>query len=425
MTALPSVREQRGQTTASTTSQAPKSLAWPMILCWIVVMLDGFDLVVLGAAIPTLTGTGAIGFTNSGATWASSLTYVGAAVGAAGVGLLTSRFGRRKVIIGCVALFSFLTLLLPLAPNVAVFAVLRMIAGLGLGAVVPTCLAYMGEINRATRTARVTTITMTGYHVGAVLTTLLTLAFLPFWQAPFAIGGIFGLLLVPVLILKLPESPVFFLTRANAAAGKDGKKRADSGFADLFKDRSWTTTTLATWVACFMGLIIVFGLNTWLPQIMSKAGYAVTDSIVQLFVLNLGAIVGLIFAGWIGDKWKPSAISTLWFLMAAILLVLLSVRMNSAFLLGALVFLAGVFVFSAQVMVYAFTSKVYQGNARATAMGLENAIGRLGAIVGPLGAGILVTANLAYPWGFYLFAGAAFLGLVSMLLIPRKIRESA
>ncbi|RSZ62852.1 MFS transporter [Corynebacterium hylobatis] len=422
MTALPSVRDKSGQTTASATPQPPKSLVWPMALCWVVVMLDGFDLVVLGAAIPTLTGTGAIGFTNSGATWASSLTYVGAAVGAAGVGFLTSRFGRRKVIIGCVALFSVLTLLLPFAPNVAVFAALRMIAGLGLGAVVPTCLAYMGEINRANRTARVTTITMTGYHVGAVLTTLLTLWFLPYWQAPFAIGGLFGLLLVPVLILKLPESPVYFLANAHAASQQ---KRADSGVSELFRDRSWTRTTLATWIACFMGLIIVFGLNTWLPQIMSKAGYAVTDSIIQLFVLNLGAIVGLVFAGWIGDKWKPSAISTLWFLMAATLLVLLSARINSVFLLGALIFFAGVFVFSAQVMVYAFISKVYEGNARGTAMGLGNSIGRLGAIVGPLGAGILVTANLAYPWGFYLFAGAAFLGLVSMLLIPRKIRESA
>lgn len=424
MTAINTAHHKAGlppATTAPAPSAGP-SLAWPMALCWIVVMLDGFDLVVLGAAIPTLTETGAIGFTNSGATWASSLTYVGAAIGAAGVGVLTSRFGRRKVIISCVALFSALTLLLPLAPNVAVFAALRMIAGLGLGAVVPTCLAYMGEINRASRTSRVTTLTMTGYHVGAVLTTLLTLSFLPYWQAPFAIGGLFGLLLVPALIVKLPESPVYLLAKANPASEK---KRPDSGFSDLFKDRTWTTTTLATWVACFMGLIIVFGLNTWLPQIMSKAGYAVADSIIQLFVLNLGAIVGLLFAGWIGDKWKPSAISTLWFLMAAILLVLLSIKMNSAFLLGALVFLAGVFVFSAQVMVYAFTSKVYQGNARATAMGLENAIGRIGAIVGPLGAGILVTANLAYPWGFYLFAGAAFLGLISMILIPRKIRSSA
>lgn len=423
MTALNTTREKSGVTaTPPLTPRPVPSTAWPMILCWLVVMLDGFDLVVLGAAIPTLTGTGAIGFTNSGATWASSLTYVGAAFGAAGVGLLTSRFGRRKVIIGCVAMFSVLTLLLPLAPNVAVFALLRMIAGLGLGAVVPTCLAYMGEINRASRTSRVTTITMTGYHVGAVLTTLLTLFFLPYWQAPFAIGGLFGILLVPLLMLKLPESPVYLRNRDTPAPGK---KRADSGFADLFRDRSWTMTTLATWVACFVGLIIVFGLNTWLPQIMSKAGYAVADSIVQLFVLNLGAIVGLVFAGWIGDKWKPSAISTLWFLMSALLLVLLSVNIGGAFLLGTLVFFAGVFVFSAQVMVYAFTSKVYEGNARATAMGLENAIGRIGAIVGPMGAGILVTANLAYPWGFYLFAGAAFVGLISMLIIPRKMRMKA
>ena len=40
----------------------PSRGLWPVILCWVAVALDGFDLVVLGAVIPVLGKSGALGF---------------------------------------------------------------------------------------------------------------------------------------------------------------------------------------------------------------------------------------------------------------------------------------------------------------------------------------------------------------------------
>ena len=85
------------------------------------------------------------------------------------------------------------------------------------------------------------------------------------------------------------------------------------------------------------------------------------------------------------------------------------------------VFLAGVFVFSAQVLVYAFVGHLYPPDVRGTALGLAAGVGRVGAIVGPFLGGALVTAGIAYPWGFYLFALAAVLAVVALSVVPAHV----
>src|SRR5690348_4092528 len=98
----------------STGTQAPRTGGaagfWPVLLCWVAVALDGFDLVVLGAVIPTLSKTGALGFTDSSLTMASTVGLIGVGIGAVTVGPLTDRFGRRVTLISSIALFSLLTL---------------------------------------------------------------------------------------------------------------------------------------------------------------------------------------------------------------------------------------------------------------------------------------------------------------------------
>ncbi len=124
---------------------------WPVVLCWVAVALDGFDLVVLGAVIPVLSMSGDLGFTDSSLTLASTIGLVGVGLGAVAVGPLTDRFGRRLTLITCIALFSVLTLAVVVAQDVIQFTVLRFLAGLGLGACLPTALAFMSEHAREGR----------------------------------------------------------------------------------------------------------------------------------------------------------------------------------------------------------------------------------------------------------------------------------
>ena len=190
--------------TSTSSRQATRAAAsvgfWPVLLCWVAVALDGFDLVVLGAVIPTLSATGALGFTDSSLTMASTVGLVGMGIGAVGVGPLTDKFGRRTTLISSIAVFSVLTLALAVAQSVTQFTVLRFLAGLGLGACLPTALAFMSEHARQGRAGSAVTRMMTGYHVGAVLTALLALWLVDAygWESMFVVGGVAGLLTLPV-----------------------------------------------------------------------------------------------------------------------------------------------------------------------------------------------------------------------------------
>lgn len=394
---------------------------WPVLLCWLAVALDGFDLVVLGAVIPTLTETEALGFDSASLTTAATLGLVGVGIGAVAIGPLTDRFGRRASLLVCIGVFSVLTLAIAWAPNIATFVALRFLSGLGLGACLPTALAYMTEYAPPGRRGSAVTRMMTGYHVGAVLTALLAIVLIPRlgWEAMFVFGGAAGLLTLPLMWAKLPESEAFTEARGKAASPAEPPVRPSA----LMRGRL-LRVSIGIWVASFMGLLLVYGLNTWLPQIMGAAGYSVGASLGLLLALNLGAIAGLLLAGRVSDAHGNKRTVLLWFAVSAVFLALLSVKMESTAVVYAAVFLAGVFVFSAQVLVYAFVGHLFAAEVRGTALGLAAGVGRLGAIVGPFLGGLLVSAGIAYPWGFYAFSVAAVLAVLSLLAVPAYLTRS-
>ena len=177
-----------------------------MWLCWLAMVLDGFDLVVLGTVIPTLIKSHDLGFDAVGATFAATISLVGVGLGALFISPLSDRFGRRKLLVACVTWFSAFTIAVVFAPNVAVFSTFRLLAGLGLGACLPAALAYMNDYAPAGSAGKSTTRTMTGYHAGAVATAFLAIMVIPSWRTMFVVGGLAGFALVPFLWFKLPET---------------------------------------------------------------------------------------------------------------------------------------------------------------------------------------------------------------------------
>ncbi|MGP0222074.1 MFS transporter [Paenarthrobacter sp. NCHU4564] len=412
------------------TMSSSRRSQWPVWLCWLAMVLDGFDLVVLGTVIPTLIKTGDLGFDAVGATFAATISLVGVGLGALFIAPLSDKFGRRKLLIACVAGFSLFTIAIAFAPNVAVFSVLRMLAGLGLGACLPAALAYMNDYAPAGSAGKSTTRTMTGYHVGAVATALLAIVIVPNWRLMFIIGGVAGLVLLPFLWAKLPES---LTEAAPSAAGREPKAGAavghldgttaapKTGFRDLLQ-KPYPLVAVGIGIASFMGLLLVYGLNTWLPQLMAAAGYTVSTGLTLLLVLNLGAVAGLVLAGILADRHGTKKIVLMWFGLSAVFLAVLSVKIQNELLLNAAVFVTGIFVFSSQVLVYAWVSQLFPARLRGTALGFAAGVGRLGAIVGPAVTGTLVAANIAYPAGFYVFAGAGVLAVAALLLVPHHIK---
>ncbi|WP_396020846.1 MFS transporter [Arthrobacter sp. ISL-28] len=407
---------------------------WPIWLCWLAMVLDGFDLVVLGTVIPTLIKTQELGFDAIGATFAATISLVGVGLGALFIAPLSDRLGRRNLLVACVTWFSIFTIAIVFAPNVAIFSTFRLLAGMGLGACLPAALAYMNDYAPPGTGGKSTTRTMTGYHVGAVATAFLALVVIPDWRILFVVGGIAGFVLVPFLWFKLPET--LPAVHSAAATGTPGQTASDAGklpttvvpvpvenrtsFRDL-ANKPYPLVAAGVAVASFMGLLLVYGLNTWLPQLMAAAGFSLSAGLSLLLVLNVGAVVGLVVAGILADKHGAKRIVLLWFGLSAVFLAVLSVKVQNELLLYAAVFVTGVFVFSSQVLVYAWVSQLFPARLRGTALGFAAGVGRLGAIMGPAVTGALVAAGIAYPWGIYVFAAAAVLAVAALAAVPQAI----
>lgn len=408
-----------------------------VFLLWLAVLLDGFDLVVLGASMPAMLDDPNWHLDPAGATQISTAGLVGMTLGALFIGAATDKLGRRKVMIFSVLAFSVLTLAMGFTYNFWLFLTLRFLAGVGLGGCLPTAISMVTEFRGRAKAGSSTTTVMTGYHVGAVLTAFLALFLInPFgWHSMFIVGAIPGLILAPLMYFLLPESPDFLrvtgrdqearqiasqygLSLEEASAGVP-QVEEQAGAAALLRP-PYLRNSIAVWVTSFMGLLLVYGLNTWLPQIMRQADYDMGNALGFLMVLNIGAVVGLVIAGQVSDKHSPRRSGLVWFVLSALFLAMLAIRMPMP-VLYTVVFLTGVFVFSSQNLVYAFVGENHPSNLRATAMGISAGIGRLGAISGPMLGGLLVHKDLANPWGFYSFAivglaGAVFFSLTKPLV---------
>jgi AAHS family benzoate transporter-like MFS transporter len=424
-------------TPSSPTPTPVRPVGWVAALCWTAVLLDGFDLVVVGTVIPALTQPEEWGLTPGGATFVVTIGLVGMTIGALTIGALTDILGRRKALIGAVTSFSLFTLLCAIAPNPEVFGLLRFLAGIGLGGCLPTAIALVNEFTRR-KAGRATTTMMTGYHVGAVLTAALAIAVVePIgWRWMFVIGAAPALLLVPLMLRHLPESPAYLIAHDRRREAEEIARRygleleaappletgASATVRTLFTGGR-LRTTLALGVTSFMGLLLVYGLNSWLPTIMREADYDLGAALAFLLVLNLGAIAGLLLAGTVAERVGPRVAGIGWFAAGAVFLALLSVKLPIAGIY-VMVFLTGCFVFSAQVLVYAFTSANHPPQVRATALGWAAGVGRVGAISGPVIGGALLSAGYAFPWGFYVFAVVGALGALA-LAVTRTRHEPA
>ena len=195
-----------------------------------------------------------------------------------------------------------------------------------------------------------------------------------------------------------------------------------AGIRTLFQ-RRYVAATLLFAGASFCGLLLVYGLNTWLPNIMRTAGYALGSSLLFLLALNTGGIVGTIAASRLADRVgiKPVAIGA--FLVAALSVLLLSVDLG----LAALVLLVAVAGFGtgAQILVNGFVAVHYPAHSRATALGWSLGIGRIGAVLGPILGGLVAGSGVGYQWNFYLFALFGLVGAVLLVGVPAAVRAAA
>ncbi|MEV7104049.1 MFS transporter [Streptomyces atroolivaceus] len=404
-------------------------------LCWLVVFFDGFDVTVYGATMPYMLDDTSFGLDAAMAGSIGSWTTFGMLVGALVAGNVTDWLGRRAVLVWCVVLFSAGSGVCALAGDPTQFAAGRCLAGLGLGGLMPICLSVVAEFSPPRRMALATGVLMTAYHAGGMSATGVGLLLAPDhgWRWPFAVGVLPALVAVPLLLRYLPESPGVLYGKGRVqeareiarryglpaptaentpAAGVAGRLRAVRSL--MAPDRRFATLLL--WVASFCGLLLVYGISTWLPQLMRSAGYGMTTSVSLLMVINAGGIIGMLVAGQVADRFGVVRVAASWFVLAAAGLALLATSPSLGATYAVVAF-TGVWLFSASTMVYAVAGRFYPAADRAAGLGWVTGVGRLGAVVSPWLGGVLVGHGLASQ-GFLVFALGGLAGAVAVLLVP-------
>ena len=404
-------------------------------LCFAVIVFDGYDLIVYGATLPGLLEYRDWGLTKTEAGAIGSYALIGMLAGALVAGAATDLIGRRRVLMIGVGWFSIAMIGCALAPGPGWFGVCRLLAGLGLGGVMPTAVALTAEYSRADRRSLNNAIMFSGYSVGGVLAAVLTMRLMPEYgfRAMYWTGAA-PVLLVPVLWRLLPESTSFLAARGRHASGaahasgapgaaRPAESRASlRHLAELFRRRHLVPALLFALIS-FLGLLLVYGLNTWLPQIMKSAGYPLSSSLLFLVVMNAGAVFGTILVAPLGDRFGMKPVTTFAFLTAAVSITLLSLATAEP-LMYALVAVAGFGTVGTQILVNAYVAMSFPPQVRATALGWTLGVGRLGAILGPTFGGYLLAAEIDVAWNFYAFAIPAAVGAALVLTLPAKERAS-
>ncbi|MFF8908477.1 MFS transporter [Streptomyces olivaceoviridis] len=403
-------------------------------LCWLAVLFDGLDMFVYGSVLPHMLATKALGITPDQAGDLGSYATFGMLVGALTAGTIADRIGRKKLMTACVTLFSLASGLCALSGSVAVFGLGRTLAGVGLGGLLPTAISMVCDYARGGRGALTIGALMTAHHAGGILSAYVAkwLVEPVGWRAAFWVCVV-PLLYVPVLLRAMPESLSFLVAKgrtdeARALAARYGtglpaqaglpdagtRSRGESplgALLNLFRGGEWLQTLLY-WLASFGGLLLVYGVATWLPTLMRGEGYNLGSALTFVVLFNLGGIVGMLVAGRAADLFSAPRVSAIWFALTAAGVFLLSVHMPLG-LTFLVVFLTGVFLNSAQTMIYATVSLRSTPDNRATAVGWTSGMGRFGAVFGPwLGGQLLATGN-----GDRGFTAFALAGVSSMVFI--------
>jgi AAHS family benzoate transporter-like MFS transporter len=167
------------------------------------------------------------------------------------------------------------------------------------------------------------------------------------------------------------------------------------------------------------GLLLTYGLNTWLPQLMRSSGYALGSALAFLLVLNAGAILIPLLASRAADRIGPQKVVAVSFAAAAVAICLLSVKLPTLGLY-LLTFVAGAGTIGAQVLVYGFAATYFPTTCRAAGLAWTASVGRLGGITGPTVAGLLIAAGYGVASNFYVFAVVALVSAVCAASVPRR-----
>jgi len=407
-----------------------------LVLCWIGISSEGYDVGVLGAVLPALATDANWKLTPIELGALGSITIFGMLGGGLLSGTVSDLYGRKPMFLFCLTLFATCMVLTAWSPTPTWFGVSRFIAGLGLGGIIPAAAALTIEYSAARNKNLNYGLMYSGYSIGIFAAALAGRALLPDhgWR-PVVLLGAAPVAFVPLMVWLLPESLEFLVVKGHASAAQklagrlsvavpaNAKIQAESSswhavLGEIFSRRN-AVATICFWISLFMGLLLVYGIAQWLPQIMRKSGYNLGDSLLFLTVFSFTSAAGGILLGQWADQLGARLTTTLAYLLGAAGIVALTFR-GPIWLTYVMVAIAGFGTVSASLIVTGYLANYLAPFARAAGTGWALSFARLGALCGPLLGGYIASINVDTKWNFYAFASVALVAAAATALIPTK-----
>ncbi|WP_434639735.1 MFS transporter [Klebsiella sp. I138] len=415
---------------------------WRVIICcFLVVMLDGFDTAAIGFIAPAIRVHWQLSASELAPLFGAGL--LGLTAGALLCGPLSDRFGRKRVIEFCVALFGLFSLLSAFSPDLEMLVILRFLTGLGLGGAMPNTITMTSEYLPARRRGALVTLMFCGFTLGSALGGVVSAQLVADigWQGILALGGILPLMLAAVLLVILPESPRWQIRHrkpqaviAKTVGAITGERYTDTDFwldepatgqkgsiQQLFVGRQ-LPVTLLLWVVFFMSLLIIYLLSSWMPTLLNHRGIDLQHASWITAAFQIGGTFGALLLGVLMDRFNPYRVLAWSYCLGAVCIVMIGLSEDGLWLMALAIFGTGIGVSGSQVGLNALTATLYPTQSRATGVSWSNAVGRCGAIVGSLSGGMMMAMNFSFDTLFFVIAAPAAISAVMLMLLTRVVR---
>lgn len=388
-----------------------------VILCFLIVFLDGLDTAAMGFIAPALSVEWGIDRASLGPVMSAAL--IGMVFGALGSGPLADRFGRKVVLVVAVFLFGLFSLLSAYSSNIDQLLILRLLTGLGLGAAMPNATTLLSEYTPERLKSLLVTSMFCGFNLGMACGGFVSAKLIPAmgWHSLLMLGGILPLILTVVLMIWLPESARFLVVRnlgvdrirkvlapisreeVNAAKDFSVPEQKTVRSCNVLKvifSGTYSAGTLLLWLTYFMGLVIVYLLTSWLPTLMRDSGASMEQSAFIGALFQFGGVLSAVGVGWAMDKYNPHKVIGCAYFLAGIFAWLVGQSLGNVAVLATLVLLAGMCINGAQSAMPSLAARFYPTQGRATGVSWMLGIGRFGAILGAWAGATL----LGLGWNF-------------------------
>jgi AAHS family 4-hydroxybenzoate transporter-like MFS transporter len=407
-----------------------------VVLSFLVIMVDGYDITVAAFAVPPLIK--AWGVANPGAFGpVLGASLFGMLFGAPLLGHVGDRYGRKTAILICYVVFGVFTLAAAWSSSLAQLGVLRFFAGVGIGGLLPNLVALNAEFAPRRLQATAVIVSFAGITLGGSLPGPIAAYLMPHygWPILFYFGGLVPLLLAGLIAASLPESIRFLALKDRQADVRAMLRRMDPAanppegarfvvqvgerppFSDLFKGKLAVITPLL-WLLFVVNLMAYFFLVSWMPTLLASASMPAQAAFATM-VLQIGGFVGALAIALPLDRHGMMPVVALFVLAVPIVGAIGYVAHQSAFELMAVVALAGFCTLGTQFGLNAVSALLYPTALRSTGSGACFGVGRVGAILGPVIGGRLIDMKLPVE-DLYMIATIPFVvgAVAAFILMP-------